>query len=320
MSKEHIYFTGLITIGDERDQPKPPFNGAGWVSHFARQKRNPPLAYKGKEIIIQAKSWYAAQRGLDLITGCHQLIQGDTPVFPANLMAHNKNEPEWMDIDERLALKERTFIMAGFPLACAVAARASRRRRWVYAIAKFKFSQTLIATHSIDMQPFMSPHHCISSFPYDHVMFSHAIIAAYAAIEDLGLEMRASKEKPSRIHGKWNPVVKTDLEQRLTRAGINLEENSLWIARGTRNKIEKKRSVSIERQASWAWGNIRDSKVQVVDAIAYADWLRDCIAAHAYKSPNESLSPYAVCNVQSLTRRLLLESLGYWRHSESNSA
>lgn len=303
-------------MGDEPFQPKPPFKGAGWKASFAPQRRDPPTVYKGKEIVLHATSWASAQRALDLILGCHQLVLGDPHVFPIHPIAHNETEPEWMEEHERRAEVEKTYSTSDFPLACAVAAKASRRRHWVYAVAKYKFSLSLYSVHHMDLEPWKSPHLAVSSFPGDHVMFSHAIISAYSVVEDLGLEVRASAEKPSRINGKWNPVVKQDLEQRLTKSGVDLGETILWTVRGSKRKIEMRRPIPVATKAPWSAWIVRDSELQIIDAVAYSDWLRDCVASHGVKDLTRVLSPYDIINVQHLARRLLLESLGFWRWYE----
>jgi hypothetical protein len=59
-----------------------------------------------------------------------------------------------------------------------------------------------------------------------------------------------------------------------------------------------------------------DSEIPVIDAIAYAEWLRSGVASHAVNDLTPVLSPYDVINVQHVARRLLLETLGFWRWSE----
>jgi len=111
-------------------------------------------------------------------------------------------------------LERRCFGTTGIPLACLLAAKASRKRAYVYAITKYMFSISQYSTSVKDLEPFRSKHIPVSSLPKDHVTFSHAILAAHSAIEDIGLEIRASSKNPSRINGKWNPVVKAELEKR----------------------------------------------------------------------------------------------------------
>lgn len=83
--------------------------------------------------------------------------------------------------------------------------------------------------------------------------------------------------------------------------------------RGPKRRTEKKREVPIVVRARWAKGPVRDADIAIVDAIAYADWLRDRAAAHAAGNLTEVLSPYDVTNVQHLARRLILEVLGVWK-------
>lgn len=315
--KRKTYWTGLITIGNERLEPKPPFEGAGWTATLAPQRRQPRSVYEDPELVLHANSWPSAQRALDLIVGCHQLLVHPVPGFGFLPIAHNPSEPEWMEKGQRETLAEKFMTTGGFPLACAVAAKASRRRKWVYAVAKYKFSLSLYSVHHVDLEPFRSPHLAVSPFPGDHVMFSHAIISAYSAVEDLGLDLRASARTPSRIDGQWNPVVKHELEERLRKSHVDLAETTLWTVRGPRRRIEKKRPVPATARAPWAGWSVRDSELHITDAIAYADWLRDCVAAHGVKKLTRALSPYDVVNVQHLARRLLLESLGFRRiHAE----
>ena len=316
MATQYRFRTGLITIGDEPYQPKPPFKGAGWKASLAPQRRNPPTVYEGKEIVLWASSWASAQRALDLIYGCHQLVSGDPPDLPIHPIAHNDNEPDWMEPRQRKRQGQKTYSTADFPLACAVAAKSSRRRQWVYAVAKYKFSLSLYSVHLIDLEPWRSPHLAVSSLPGDHVMFSHAIISAYSVVEDLRLTVEASSEKPSRINGRWNPVVKKNLEERLTKAGVDLAEPFLWTARGPKRKIEKRRALPGGTMAPWSGWIVRDSEIPIVDAIAYAEWLRSRVASHGVKDLTRVLSPYDVINVQGLANRLLLETLGFWRWQE----
>ena len=138
-------------------------------------------------------------------------------------------------------------------------------------------------------------------------------------MEDLGLNLRASAKNPSRIDGQWNPTVKSDLEARLRASGVVLDEKLLWTVRGPRRRIEKKRPFPDGEAAPWASQLVRDSDIPIVDAIAYAEWLRSAVAAHGVKDLTPSLSPYDVINVQHVARRLLLETLGFWRWWEEHT-
>ncbi len=310
------FWTGLITLGEEPLQPNPPFIGAGWTAILAPQRKDPPTIYKGREIVISTRSWAVAQRALDLIHGCHQLVNDIPPFVSIHPIAYNMTEPRWMEPEERQRQYEIEFSTADFPLACALAAKASRRRQWAYAVAKWKFSRSLYSVHHIDLEPWISRHLPVSSFPDDHVMFAYAIVTSYSVLEDLGMELRASSSRPSRVKGEWNPIVLQDLERRLNKGGVNLKETLLWTVRGTKRKIEKRRPIPPAARAPWSGWTVRDSELPIADAIAYADWMRDCVASHNVKDLTRVLSPYDVVNVQHLARRLLLECLGFWRWRE----
>ena len=307
------YWTGLHTMGDEPSQPEPPFKGAGWLATLAppREPRHPGDTLQ--EIILQCSSWPSAQRTLDLIRSCHRLLLGDPDVFGMDLVAYNEDEPDWMDEDRRRALSKQGCWTRDFPLACTVAAKASRQLKWVYAVTKYSFSLNLYSVHHIDLEPWRSPHLGVSPFPGDHVMFAYAIVSAYSVVEDLGLTLRCHAGRPSRIKGKLNPNVKADLEERLKKAGVGLSETFLWTARGKKRRIEGSRAIPDGAKAPWSAWIVRDREIPLVDAIAYAEWFRSCVASHGVKELTRVLSPYDVINVQHVARRLLLEALGFWR-------
>ena len=140
-----------------------------------------------------------------------------------------------------------------------------------------------------------------------------AIVTAYACIEELGLEMRASGKRPSKLaDGSWNQVVKDELEARLRRSHIDLQERALWNLRGPRTRIERKRTPIIIQTAPWARYQVRDGEMEVIDAIHYLSFLRSWVAAHKTdKRMVRVLSVYDVANAQFLARRLLLEKMGF---------
>jgi hypothetical protein len=314
--KDKIYFTGLLTTSRETGQPSPPFNGAGWSVTYVKSSSKAAAMHNGREIVIRARTWSTAQRALSLILSSLVAYRGNPSPLEDDLVAHNEEEPPFFDPDIRRSVISASFYTNSIPIACEIAGKASRKRKWVYALAKYKFSIQLYGVFGVDLEPFSAPHLSVSVFPDEHVMFSHAIVSAYSVVEDLGLEIRASQKRPSRIGGKWNQSVKQDLEKRLMKAGIDLSEPILWTLRGPRRKTERKREIPVLSKTGWASGPVRDSEVEVVDAIAYSDWLRDCVASHAVKDFTKVLSPYDVVNVQHLARRLLLEVLGYWRYYE----
>jgi hypothetical protein len=115
------------------------------------------------------------------------------------------------------------------------------------------------------------------------------------------------------INGKWNPLIKNDMEERLKMAGINPNDPIIWALRGKPTRIEK--SKIIQSKGKWPWAKgpyVRDNKVEILDAVNLASYLRSKIASHKMSKMVSSLTSYDVENVRMLARRLLLGKLGFW--------
>jgi hypothetical protein len=188
------------------------------------------------------------------------------------------------------------------------------RLRLVYAIAKLRLSFDTSSTPMMELDPEQRENLPKSALPQDHVQYAFAIVAAWSCIEELGFAVRASQSSPSKINGVWNPSVKADLERRLRRGHINLADRCLWNLRGPRTRIELKRAPEIVKAAVWARHSVRDGEMEVIDAINYVNWIRNAVSAHGFSYDTvKLLSVYDVANAQFLARRLLLETMGFWR-------
>jgi len=306
------FHTGLVPIEKDID-PRPPYNGRGWSARI-RKRRMKVSGRKENEVAIYAKSWVTAQQALDLIISSLSLFVGGAPTLPlGDLIAHNEDEPIVRSTFEKERIFSQYWSTVDIPVSCAMAAKASRCRKFGYAIAKYALSVSLYSVDPVDLEPYGSAHLSVSAFYREHVAFSHSIIAAYSAVEELGFNVPASRENPSTIQGNWNPVVRMKLEDRLGNAGIELEDKLLWTMRGPRRRIDSKKAPRVSGKAPWSHGLIRDADIDIVDAINYASWLRSNVASHKVSDLGSSLSPYDVINVQHLARRLILESLGFWQ-------
>jgi hypothetical protein len=183
----------------------------------------------------------------------------------------------------------------------------------VYALSKLNLSLQIYSLPVIELDPSHSATVPKSPYPSDHVALAYAIVLANSVLEELGLEIRASQKNPSFRNGEWNPLVRDNLVERLTKAGIDLSEKYLWDLRGGKTALERARRPRIISNAPWATWNVRSGMVEVVDAIAHVDWLRSKVSAHRLKPEfAKVLSAYDAANAQFLARRLLLESAGFW--------
>ena len=302
------FYTGLVCPASEL-RANASFVPRGWHFTYSGQQRR-DLPINGDEVMIHASQWSTAQKALDLILGGLCVLHGDPPPLANKLIAWNDSEPEFGHLFA--TLKDRAYSTTGIPRACDLAAKASRDARYVYAIAKYYFSISRFAVEGMDLDPSNIVNLRISQTPDDHILFAYSIISAYSVLEDLGLEIRSTKENPSRVNGKWNPAVKEELEARLVKAKINISEPIFWIMRGTRRRTEKAMPLPVFSRLEWARGPVRDADIRLLDAIAYSSWLRSKVASHRTRDLARSLSPYDVVNVQALARRLILECLGFW--------
>jgi hypothetical protein len=310
-----IYHTGLIVSRDDCF-PVPRCCGAGWEALIQPFYRDPERL----GVVIRAGTQRNAQNAIELIWASLHICQlggidlYDYPeVVPAEL---TEDDDPWLTRNEFPTLRaDRGFLQtSGIPWACAIAARASRRKDFSYAVHLLALSQSLVPVHAMDMEPMhWRDGPAVSPYGRDHVRFAYSLISAYAAIEQIGLEVRASATRPTFIDGAWNPAVRSDLEKRLQAAGVDLGENAVWIRRGTPRRTEVRRPVRSVARQPWSTGAIRDVEVALIDAIADLSWLRSKISSHRVSEDVGSLAIYDVHNAQYLARRLILTSLGFWR-------
>jgi hypothetical protein len=314
MVDRKLYLTAIYAL-DAKRYPKGPYSGRGWVAVLRRPETD-SSAMQGNQVGILARSQLAAQKALNMIWSAYGLLDtGPTSCepWPEVVSANNcrSRTPEPANVR---VFRRRKVAIDHVPLACMVAARASQRSDFAYALAKYALSTSIHANHIMELDPTYSDNLPLSPFREDHVRFAYAIVVSYAVIEQLGLEVRASSERPSMINGAWNPDVKSNLEDRLRRRGIDLTKQINWHVRGSVRRIERDRRPRSQGKAGWARYNVRDCYVEVIDAINDLSWLRSKVAAHKVRELAAVLSPYDVANGQQLARRLLLESLGFWRY------
>jgi hypothetical protein len=269
---------------------------------------------KQREVVIQAHNYNSAQNAFTMINCAHALSHTELLSEIQSVIPKNKKEYENIFPDELSRHHTDTIETSHFPLACIIAAKASNKRSYKYALAKFRFASELHSVFRVDKDPSSATEHLgVSPFISNHVRYAYSIIASYSTIEEVGLEIRASATNPSLIDGKWNPKVKNDIEKRLKKAGIDPKETFPWDLRGKPTRIEKSKQLPSKGRCSWAKGPyVRDCELEIIDAINVASYLRSKISSHKINSLVTSLNSYDIENVRMLARRLLLGSLGFW--------
>ncbi len=318
------YYSGYL-VSDYAFFPPAPYRGKGWIisfegepgDHACRQQTVfEGKCYPGKAVNIYAASEERALYVGDIIYASLCLVLGQLPPFDRPLVVPiNPESGPQRQTRRHSVATPRDVDVGDLPLACLIAAKASYRKAYQYALFKHLLSREIFSTNIMDLVPsgWLSAKFVLASREH-HVHCAYAILLAYSVLEELSLEMRASGKKPSRIKGRWNPPVKQELERRLKNAGIDLSETILWILRDTPTGIERTRPLDIQSRAEWAGLKVRDAEVGVADAIAHMSWLRSRVSAHKLGEVAACLSYYDVSNAQDLARRLLLERLGFWRY------
>jgi len=304
-----VTFLTPVYLGEVETSESPlSFHASGWLAEFraphAKRRR-----LTGLQLHIEASNEGKAQRALDAIWSAHGILEFEADDDPY-LMVYRPEGDYHPGVDECFMASRAAYYPRSILRACFLATKAARRRKHQYALAILHRSMALHSNNPMQLDPASARHVRLSPNPADHVRLGYAIVTAYAVIEQLGLEVRASQSNPSFINGAWNPNVRSELEARLKQAGIDLNDLAVWHLRGPRTRIENARGVRALRRANWAWGAVRDLEVEVVDAIAGASWLRSKVSAHRIGDLARSLSIYDVANVQYLARRLFLEVLG----------
>jgi hypothetical protein len=318
------YYARLVT-SDYAFFPDPPYRGRGWQITFEKYPQFKfassttninGIDYPGKAIIIHAGSLERAQYVSDLIHASFLISRGERAIFlpfRSNVIPLDPNDSKKLSVEEEDINGPLFASTMDLPLGCLIARQASYRRAYQNAIFKYVLSFETFPTSQFDLDPSnWRPTKSVFDFPDHHTRCAYAIVIGYSVLEEISLEIRASASRPSFIRGKWNPVVRNDLEGRLEDAGIRISDPIPWVIRDTPTRIEKLKPPKMFTRAEWSFGKVRDIEMKLVDAIAYASWLRSRISAHRFSELVGALNYYDVANVQHLARRLLLEKMGFW--------
>jgi len=314
------YYSSLLVL--ERGKEEGIFcKGRGWQISFESNPQSDIITggEPAKEIVVHARTEARAQYVVDLVLAAYCLYSGNIlafdqlPVFPVRATTMKEME------EQLLVGGGRSMGVYHLPVSCAIAARASQKRVYQYALFKYLLSCRTVTLGPclLDPQGSWEPGRLVWPLPNEHVFSANAITLAYSVLEELSCDIRASSKAPSRIGDDWNPIVKGDLQRRLTAVGISLSEPILWNLRQTPTRIERVRRPPGSAKCEWAKYGVRDTYLDVIEAIAYASWLRSTVSAHRASALTTSLTICDVANVQHLSRRLLLEALGFWRYCEA---
>jgi hypothetical protein len=243
------------------------------------------LPFFDMEVLIRAQELSQAKQALNLLVSSMAVLEGSITFCPEPFSI----EP-W-EVGPTSHTKSYMSVM-GLLDACKLANRVSRNRSLTYALQKLALSYRSSSPHMMDLHPRESPRlFGIHTDPIYHVYLANAITLAYSAIEELGLEVRASQKNRSKMpDGTWNPIVKADLEARLQKSGIDISNTTIWTLRGPKTRIEKIRPPPSAGKPSWSRGSVRDVNIQLIDAFPLASWLRSSTTTYRFAKTTRSLT------------------------------
>lgn len=300
----HLLKSGLYDF-DTHISEDTKFSGKWFTFSFASPER--PNTFHGQnpdlEILLNAKSEKSAERALRLLFASFYIIHGTNSICDFdNFLPSNKRHEIPLPHRPRLSTD-------GLFESALIATKASFRLNLQRAIFKYKLACDIHSNEMMQFDPNNEHTRVDEAFDDDKLRFGYTILILYSVIEELGLGIKASNQKPSFINGKWNPVVLDDLVVRWGRIGFEKDERIAWIRRYKPTRIERGKQVKISDQLPWSFGPIRDGLISLYDAIAIMSWIRSRVVAHKVSDIYRSLSIHDVANANYLVRELLWKLL-----------
>lgn len=286
-----------------------------------------PRRFVPFDVLILASSRLQAQNVAMLLHaaeavehGCLPMsgLLGVTALIPPTAVPRRTHDLEGLDPDlaqQGLAAVRQS---GGMETVIRLAANASQRRSWQYALLKLYHSMTLVGVEMMDTHPkYYEPGGFIPSrWTNDHVRYTAAVTYAYAAIEELRLTVNAVEvngTKRARLDdGTWVPAVLADIEARLAQAHVQSGEGFLWHRRGALRRHERSKKIRASATPRWSRGPIRDVCVSFPDALDHVRYLRNQVSGHRIDDRGRSLTALDVANVQGLARALIFSTTRSW--------
>ncbi|MEM0977772.1 MAG: hypothetical protein AAGJ34_09570 [Pseudomonadota bacterium] len=301
------------------------FFGSGWaeVSKASALPESSDLRDDEEfgQVLVFETEQDEADNAIELIRAANLILEGFPDQFSPS--GHGFAIPD--DPTEREEIYEQIFRKTGYfekftfrqtlPVAVAVAAKAWSDSRLVYAVHKLALS---LVTESVTPHSMHPRHKQVfekhSGNFSSHVGTSVAINLAYSAIQELGLDVRASGKNRRWSDNEdfvWNQDVLEGLKTRLKDSGIDPDRTIDWVVRGEKSEVEV-HPIRDSLTAQSDGGVVRDLELSLPDAINRCEHLRNFMTAHAFSRSTPLLGPYEVYNTQQVARFLMLSKCGLW--------
>ena len=252
------------------------------------------------EIWIEAASDQIAYEIADLLVSAIAVVDIVAHI-DLGLILHN------LGFNDHSVIKEATTAVYGndsLHLACKLVREAVSSKELEFALYKYFVAQEIYPIHPMDLDP-MTDIIDRLYLPTIQTMIGNAIIASFSVLEELGLKENASREKPSIISNKWNPVVYDDLCERLKNHNVNPHDKIPWLSRGDfkRPFISQ---INSDNLCEWSDGvYVMDFDITIVEAIFETSHIRNKKASHGNRGKLNLLSVYDIENANALARFIL---------------
>lgn len=261
------------------------------------------------ELSIKSKSLETAMEILDIIKCAHAVIDCAQFDYFDPVAAFDFFSDQDPSIINEIQNKPTQLFMYNNSLyfACKMACKAYGNAKEENAILKYDLARDLYDVYPEEFDPMYDIYNR-KYYHSEHLRFAYSIIICYSIIEELGIEIRASKDKPSTLDGKtWNNEVLDDLKKRLLKNKINPDSTVPWLVRGS--MIRPYRSAIISTSDIFKWRENVESKdfnINICEAILELSFMRDKKASHGVDNRVYELTIYDVQNAYWLCRHLLI--------------
>lgn len=263
------------------------------------------------ELIIQAPSFEDAIFIVDLIKCCLTLIKSEqafeTDQLKMNIEISDGRERKTNNSYQKMCKNEWFFGDDSLVSASQIAQLSYKEPTKENAIFKYDLARELVNLNPLSLHPY-NDYVPRTFFRSEQVKFAYTIIASYAVIEELQVQIKASEDKPSTINGEWNPLVLDSLQERLVAKGVNGNDKIPWFVRRDMVRPFKVKIQEPRELCEWSDGNqVKDFMMPICDAILELSYIRSKIASHGVHKRIYDLTIYDVENAYSLTRIILLK-------------
>lgn len=284
-------------------------NNIIFINHGKEQEYNSTSSISVREgtiyeIAFEALSDNDADIIVELFNSCLTVICG-APQYELDDLLNNIHYDQTKNI---IPLPTYGMIYDNTPyLACKMLRIAIYDDNLKISILKYNVSQEIFYLHPMDLEP-----HFNDTYNYQYLLscqlkMGYSIVVSYSILEELHLQVKASKEKPSSIDGKWNSEVVSNLEKRLASKGLNPNKKIPWLSRNIQQRPFKK-EIAYSELCEWSDGQeVRDFEISIMEAVFETSYIRSQIASHSSAGKINQLCLYDVENANMLVRSILLD-------------